>query len=55
MKWLQGTLHKKLVILELGAGMKYPDILRFPFERMVYFNKKAELIRVHDKLYQLPA
>ena len=55
MKWLQGTLHKKLVILELGAGMKYTDILRFPFERMVYFNKKAELIRVHDKLYQLPA
>lgn len=54
-KWIQGTLYKKLVILELGAGMKYPDILRFPFEKMVYFNRKAELIRVHNRLYQLPA
>lgn len=54
-KWIQGTLHKRLVVLELGAGMKYPDILRFPFERIVYFNRKAELIRVHNRLYQLPA
>lgn len=55
MKWLQGTLNKKLLVLELGVGLKYPDIIRFPFEKMVYFNLKADFIRVHDKLFQLPA
>jgi len=55
MKWLQGTLHKRLLVLELGVGLKYPQIIRFPFEKTVYFNQKAELVRVHDKLFQLPA
>lgn len=55
MKWLQGTLHKKLFVLELGVGLKYPNIIRFPFEKTVYFNQKAELVRVHDTLFQLPA
>ena len=55
MKWLQGTLNKKLLVLELGVGLKYPDVIRFPFEKVTYFNQKAELIRVHDRLFQLPA
>lgn len=52
-KWLQGTVNKKLFILELGAGMSYPGIIRFPFEKMVYYNRKAFLCRVHPQLYQL--
>lgn len=55
MKWLQGTLHKKLLVLELGVGLKYPSVIRFPFEKTVYFNQSADFIRVHDKLFQLPA
>lgn len=51
-KWLQGTVNKKLCVLELGAGMAYPGIIRFPFEKVVYYNRKAFLYRVHPKLYQ---
>ncbi len=53
-KWLQGTLNKKIAILEFGVGMKYPSVIRWPFERIAMINKKAEFIRVHSTLYQLP-
>ena len=52
-KWLQGTVNRKLCVLELGAGMEYPGIIRFPFEKVVYYNKKSFLYRVHPQLYQL--
>lgn len=52
-KWLQGTVNRRLCVLELGAGMEYPSIIRFPFEKVVYYNKKAFLYRVHPQLYQL--
>ncbi len=52
-KWLQGTLNRKLCILELGVGMQFPQIIRFPFEKIGFFNQKAYFYRVHSKLYQL--
>lgn len=52
-KWLQGTVNKKLCILELGVGMEYPAIIRFPFEKIVFYNQKAFIYRVHPTLYQL--
>ncbi len=51
-KWLQGTVNKKLCILELGVGMRFPTVIRWPFEKVVYFNRKSTLFRVHSKLYQ---
>jgi hypothetical protein len=29
-------------------------VVRFPFEKTAYYNKKATLIRVHSKFPQLP-
>lgn len=52
-KWLQGTVNRQLCVLELGVGMVYPTIIRFPFEKIVYYNQKAFLYRVHSKLYQV--
>ena len=52
-KWLQGTLNRKLTVFELGVGMKYPTVIRWPFEKTVFFNKKAVMYRVHDRLYQI--
>lgn len=52
-KWLQGTLNRKLVILELGVGMMFPSVIRWPFEKVAFFNNKAQLFRVNEKLYQL--
>ncbi len=52
-KWLQGTLNRQLLVLELGVGMQFPQIIRFPFEKAVFFNQKARMIRVHSRLYQM--
>lgn len=52
-KWLQGTLNRNLVILELGVGMELPQLIRFPFEKVAYFNQKSCLYRVHSHLYQM--
>lgn len=52
-KWLQGTVNKNVCILELGVGMKYPTVIRWPFEKITFFNQKAELFRVHSRLYQI--
>lgn len=52
-RWLQGTINKKLCILELGVGMRFPTVIRWPFEKVTYFNQKATLFRVHSKLYQI--
>lgn len=52
-RWLQGTVNKRVCVLELGVGMTYPGIIRFPFEKIVYYNRKAFLYRVHPLLYQL--
>lgn len=52
-KWLQGTVNKKLLILELGVGMRFPTVIRWPFEKAAYFNNKAYFYRVNKKIYQL--
>ncbi len=52
-KWLSGTVNRKLVLLELGAGLKYPSVIRWPFEKIAFFNQKATFVRVHDRLSQL--
>ncbi len=52
-KWLQGTVNKNVCLLEIGVGMKYPTVIRWPFEKITFYNQKAELFRVHSKLYQM--
>ena len=52
-KWLQGTVNKKLCILELGVGMNLPNIIRWPFEKVAFYNQKASFFRINEKLYQL--
>lgn len=52
-KWLQGTLNHRLLVLELGVGMRFPSVVRWPFEKVAFFNQKAYFCRVHEKLYQL--
>lgn len=52
-KWLQGTLNHRVCILELGVDLDYPTVIRFPFEKTCYYNRKAFLARVNGRLYQL--
>jgi NAD-dependent SIR2 family protein deacetylase len=51
--WLQETLNKKLCILELGVGMNLPDVIRWPFEKIAYYNKKASFFRINESIYQM--
>lgn len=51
--FLAGTLNRELLILELGAGFDYPSVIRWPFEKTVYLNRKAFMYRVHHSLSQL--
>lgn len=51
--WLSTTLNKKLVVLELGVGFKTPTVIRWPFEKTVFFNQKAWLFRVHQEFSQI--
>jgi hypothetical protein len=53
--WLAFTLNQKLCVLELGVGFRYPDVIRFPFEKASYFNKKSRYIRIHSEFPQLSA
>lgn len=53
-KWLQGTVNHKVCILELGVGMKYPSVIRWPFEKIAVYNQKAAFYRIHSALYQMP-
>lgn len=52
-KWLKGTVNKKLCVLELGVGMEFPSVIRWPFEKMCFYNQKCSFWRVHSSLYQL--
>lgn len=52
-RWLTGTLNQELVVLELGVGFSKPGVIRFPFEKTVFFNQKAYLYRVHPVLPQI--
>lgn len=52
-KWLQSTINRKLLILELGVGLNYPTVIRWPFEKVAFYNNKAKFVRVHETLYQL--
>ena len=52
-KWLQGTINRRLLILELGVSLQFPTVIRWPFEKVAFYNQKAFLYRVTEKLYQM--
>lgn len=54
MEWLQRSLNRKLLLLELGVGFRTPTVIRWPFEKTAYLNQKSSFYRVHEKLFQLP-
>ena len=53
-KWLEGTMNRDLMIMELGAGMMFPSVIRWPFEKLSFYNKKSCFYRVNETIPQLP-
>lgn len=54
-EWLGRTLNKRICILELGVGLKYPDVIRWPFEKIAFINNKAIFYRINEHFYQTTA
>lgn len=52
-KWLTGTLNKRLLLIELGVSLRFPQIVRFPFERTTMLNEKSEMLRVNKLIPQI--
>lgn len=52
-QWLSGTINRKMTVLELGVGFKHPGVIRWPFEKIVFYNNKANMYRVHQKFFQV--
>lgn len=52
-EWLAKTLNQELVVLELGESFKTPTVIRWPFEKAVYFNLKSYLYRVNESFFQI--
>ena len=46
-EFLDKAENKKLVLIEIGVGYNTPIIIKYPFERMVYQNKKTHMIRIN--------
>ncbi len=53
-KWLSGSLNRKLCIIELGVLLSNPNAIRWPSERIVMLNLKSHLLRINEKIPQLP-
>lgn len=51
--WLAMTINRELLVLELGEGFQTPTVIRWPFEKTVYFNRKSHMYRVHKSLSQV--
>jgi len=54
-KWLQGTLNRKVCILELGVGVQHPTVIRWPFEKIAFLNQKASFYRINKNFCQISA
>ena len=46
-RFVNGSAHNRLAILELGVGYTMPELIRFPFEQIVMNHKRAKLIRIN--------
>lgn len=52
-EWLGRTLNRELLTVELGEGFQLPKLIRWPFEKTVFFNKKAHMYRVNETFAQI--
>ena len=47
------TLNRELLAVDLGEGFLLPKLIRWPFEKTVFFNKKAHMYRVNETFAQV--
>lgn len=50
-EWLEKTMNRRVVLLELGVGLGFMSVIRSPFEKLAEYNLKSKMYRVHPTLY----
>ena len=53
--WLSRTLNRSLFVMELGADFSFPNVIRWPFEKTAFFNRKSYFLRINERFPQLSA
>lgn len=48
LQFLQKTINHSLCVIELGVSSRFPTVVRLPFEKTVFFNKKSLMFRIHS-------
>lgn len=48
-RFINGSAHYRLAVLELGVGYTMPELVRFPFEQIVMNHRQAKLIRINTQ------
>ena len=51
--WLQGTINHNVCVIEFGEGLRFPTVIRMPFEKIALYNLKSRFYRINEKLYQI--
>lgn len=55
LKWVQGTVNRKVCVLELGVSFRLPSVIRWPFEKIAFYNNEAIFYRINEHLFQMTA
>lgn len=48
-RFINGSSHCRLAVLEIGVGYTMPELIRFPFEQIVMNHRQAKLIRINTQ------
>jgi NAD-dependent SIR2 family protein deacetylase len=47
-RWLDGTMDKKLLVVEIGVGLNTPGVIRQPFEQLVHIHSNVLFVRINS-------
>jgi len=53
-KWINNTIDKRIVVLDIGTGFNTPEVVRWPAENIVKQHPKGSLIRVNLNNAEVP-
>mgnify|MGYP003591931664 CR=1 FL=1 len=53
MEWLRDTVNHSICVIELGEGLRFPTVIRNPFEKIIAYNLKSRFYRVNETLFQI--
>ena len=53
-KWINNTIDKRLVVLDIGTGLNTPGVVRWPAENLVEQHPSGSLIRINLNNSDIP-